>query len=78
MAKQTTLYGDVIEHQPVLKQRRSGSYKSESNEDLCKRREVFKEAWKEKTLWPRLHGIDVATRSCNGYTSNDMVGVQGR
>ena len=59
MAKQTTLFGDVIE-QPALKRRRSGSYESDSNyEDPRKKREVFKEAWKEKAPWPRLHGVDL-------------------
>ena len=61
MAKQTTLFGDLIE-QPALKRRRSGSYESDSNEDPRKKREIFKEAWKEKAPWPRLHGVDLPDR----------------
>ena len=47
MARQITHFGEVIE-QPASKQRRSGSHEEIKGE-------IFKEAWKEKASWPRLH-----------------------
>ena len=32
------------------------------SEDIRKRREVFKDAWKEKAVWPRLQGVDLPDR----------------
>ena len=61
MARQITLLGDVVE-QPASKRRRSGSQENDSNEDTRKKREIFKEPWKEKAPWPRLHGVDLPDR----------------
>ena len=62
MARQSTLFGGAVEL-PSLKRRRSGSSGSESSEDINrKKREVFKDGWKEKAPWPWLQGVDLPNR----------------
>ena len=48
-----------LKTKPVVRWHCLTSSSSESNEDIRKKREIFKDAWKEKAPWPRLQGVDL-------------------
>ena len=77
MVRQSTLFGGVVEL-PLLKRRQSGSSGSGSSEDIRKKRDVFKDGWKEKAPWPQLQGVNLPDRVqaellCHGWSTKQLM-----